>query len=74
MHFVSSFSVFMSPHYVNAAVVPEQEGPEHWAGLPNGYAKSKWVADRMMQEAVARGLPVSIYRPGFISGDSRDGT
>jgi thioester reductase-like protein len=73
VHFVSSFSVFMSPHYVNAAFVPEQDGPEHWNGLPNGYARSKWVADRLMHQAMSRRIPVCIYRPGFISGDSRTG-
>jgi thioester reductase-like protein len=73
VHFVSSFSVFMSPHYVNAAFVPEQDGPEHWNGLPNGYAQSKWVSDRLMRQAMLRGIPVCIYRPGFISGHSRTG-
>ncbi|MFO0579330.1 MAG: amino acid adenylation domain-containing protein [Polyangia bacterium] len=40
----------------------------------NGYTKSKWVAERLVQSARQRGLPVSIYRPGFIEGSSETGT
>ncbi|TYZ61811.1 hypothetical protein PybrP1_002293 [[Pythium] brassicae (nom. inval.)] len=32
--------------------------------LENGYAQSKWVAEQMCLEAAARGLPVSVLRPG----------
>jgi thioester reductase-like protein len=71
---VSSFSVFMSSHYTNATSISEQDGLEHWHALSSGYMQSKWVSDRLMQEAVLRGIPVCIYRPGFISGDSRTGT
>jgi len=73
VHFVSSFSVFMSPHYVKESSIPEDDPLEHWSGLPNGYAESKWVADRLMMVARSRGIPVSTYRPGFISGHSRTG-
>lgn len=39
-----------------------------------GYSQSKWVAEKLVFEAQARGLPVSIYRPGFITGDSTTGS
>ncbi len=35
--------------------------------------QSKWVAEKLVQEARARGLPASIYRPAFIGGDSATG-
>ena len=38
-----------------------------------GYSQSKWVAEKMVFAAKALGLPVSIYRPGFIMGDSISG-
>lgn len=38
-----------------------------------GYNLSKWVAERLAAEAGDRGLPVTIYRLGSISGDSRTG-
>ena len=41
--------------------------------IENGYVKSKWIAERIVQAASARGLRVGIYRLGFIEGSSRTG-
>ena len=41
--------------------------------IENGYAKSKWIAERLVQAAAARGLRAGIYRLGFIEGSSRTG-
>ncbi len=41
--------------------------------IENGYVKSKWVAERIVQAASARGLRAGIYRLGFIEGSSRTG-
>jgi len=43
------------------------------ADMPLGYAQSKCVAEALLREAAARGLPVSIVRPGLIAGDSETG-
>jgi amino acid adenylation domain-containing protein/thioester reductase-like protein len=40
----------------------------------DGYGRSKWVAERLVREAAARGLPVCVYRPGNVSGHSESGT
>jgi thioester reductase-like protein len=37
------------------------------------YDETKWVAEKMLSQAAERGLPVAIYRPGEVSGDSRTG-
>ncbi|HEX9412649.1 MAG TPA: SDR family oxidoreductase, partial [Ktedonobacterales bacterium] len=42
-------------------------------GLLIGYAQSKWVAEQLVLQAGARGLPVAIYRPGTITGHSQSG-
>jgi thioester reductase-like protein len=42
-------------------------------GFNIGYHQSKWVADELVQQAGRRGLPISIYRPTLISGDSETG-
>jgi amino acid adenylation domain-containing protein/thioester reductase-like protein len=39
----------------------------------DGYGQSKWVAEKLVREAAGRGLPVSVYRPGNISGHSGSG-
>ncbi|KAF5701052.1 NPS10 [Fusarium mundagurra] len=42
--------------------------------LPNGYGQTKWVAERLVDEASCRGIPVRIYRPGTITGHSISGS
>jgi thioester reductase-like protein len=37
--------------------------------LSVGYVESKWVAEALLRNAVAQGLPVAIYRAADISGD-----
>jgi thioester reductase-like protein len=71
-HFVSSLAVCHStwgPRQVTEAdsVLP------YLGGLHLGYAQSKCVAEALVGAAGARGLPVSIYRPALVSGDSRSG-
>ncbi|MEU3504166.1 SDR family oxidoreductase, partial [Streptomyces hundungensis] len=39
----------------------------------DGYAQSKWVAEGLVERARERGLPVTIHRPGRISGDTATG-
>lgn len=70
MHYVSS--VASTP--VASAVFSEQNtvGPLHT--VCGGYGQTKWVGERLMQAAASRGIPVAIYRPGRIMGDSVHGT
>ncbi|MCX4725054.1 non-ribosomal peptide synthetase [Streptomyces sp. NBC_01306] len=71
-------------HYVStiSTLVPQPGGPdvlpEDWqtpaSELGNsGYVRTKWVAEQMAQEALRRGIPTSVYRPGRIAGHSRTG-
>eukprot|EP00536_Pseudo-nitzschia_multiseries_P001043 jgi/Psemu1/250178/estExt_Genewise1Plus.C_130052 len=41
--------------------------------LSEGYAMTKWVAERMCAVAELRGLPVSVLRPGNMAGSSITG-
>ena len=54
-------------------VVHEDDDLNHAGALYNGYTQSKWVAEKLVEVARERGLPVSVYRPSLISGDSRTG-
>lgn len=39
----------------------------------DGYAQSKWVAEKMLLAAKAQGMPITVFRPGFITGNSYTG-
>ncbi|WP_067568483.1 non-ribosomal peptide synthetase [Nocardia acidivorans] len=39
----------------------------------NGYLTSKWVGEELIRQAGARGVPVTIHRPGTICGDTTTG-
>ncbi|WP_405678596.1 amino acid adenylation domain-containing protein [Streptomyces sp. NBC_01511] len=43
------------------------------AALEHGYTRSKWAAEQLAEAARARGLPVSVYRPTRITGESTTG-
>ncbi len=71
LHYVSTLSVF-SPWYAGRHVA-EGEEAAHQDRLAGGYPQSKWVAERLVLEAQARGVPVRIHRPGRVTGDSNSG-
>ncbi|MFJ8629874.1 thioester reductase domain-containing protein [Streptomyces sp. NPDC093568] len=69
-------------HYISSlAVYPGRPGEHRWAedaatdpeGVVGGYRQTKWVGDRMMAQAHARGLPTCVYRPGQITGAQSTG-
>jgi thioester reductase-like protein len=72
LHYVSTASVFCGVAY-DGRLIDEAEPLDHPDGLDLGYVQSKWVAEQLVWEAARRGLPVSVYRPGWILGDSRTG-
>jgi nonribosomal peptide synthetase MxcG len=65
LHYVSTLAV--APQANLSPEVPEDFVPPH-AGLRDGYQQSKWVAERLVQQAAERGLPVSVYRLGRVTG------
>lgn len=73
IHFVSTLYVFPPNADGSEKHVFEDEIPDKSEGLKMGYTQTKWVAEQLLAEARRRGIPVSIYRPGRISGDSRTG-
>ena len=69
LHFVSSFSVFLTPEYSGKTVA---ETDPAFPG-EGGYRESKRQAEALVMQAAARGLPVSVVRPPFVSWHSRTG-
>ncbi len=75
LHFISSIAATPEGDYGFRAhpVVHEDEDSESIEGLFGGYGETKWVCERLIRIARSRGLPVTIYRPGVLSGHSRTG-
>ena len=73
VHFVSTLSILYSGG-VNDGRVFREDADLDEVGAPfGGYAQSKWVAEKLVMQASARGIPVAIYRPGLVSGHSVTG-
>lgn len=68
LHYISSLAVFESRAYRNLQNIPEILPGDQIEGFTGGYAQSKWVAEKLIAQAKSRGLPVTIYRPGMVSG------
>ncbi|KPC78475.1 MULTISPECIES: non-ribosomal peptide synthetase [Streptomyces] len=73
MHYVSTTSVYAPVSGPGATAITESTPTGPASGLPDGYARSKWVAEQLVGLARERGLPVTVYRPGRISGDTTTG-
>jgi len=73
VHFVSTLSVFHTGGHDDGAVFAEDDDLDDVGAPFGGYAQSKWVAEKLVMEAGRRGVPVAIYRPGLVTGDSETG-
>ena len=74
LHYVSTLSVFTHKGAEPVLTIREQESIDDYAEqLKGGYDQSKWVAEKLVQTARSRGLPVAIYRPGRFTGHSQSG-
>jgi thioester reductase-like protein len=72
VHYVSTDAVFDSSEYYDKTVY-EQDSILATEGIDLGYTQTKWVSERLVALARDRGVPVTIYRPPLITGDSRTG-
>lgn len=72
VHYISTIAVFGSSAY-GGKVVTEADPLAHSQGMKLAYSQSKWVAEKLVMLARDRGIPVTIYRPPFISGHSQTG-
>lgn len=73
LHYISSFSIFPLTGNPQGKIVYEEDSLDHNGILYGGYIQTKWAAEKMVSLAKARGIPVTIYRPGIISGHSQTG-
>jgi thioester reductase-like protein len=75
LHFISSIASLPEVEYGfrDDPTVFENDRVDSLSGVFGGYGETKWVSERLCEQARERGLPVNIYRPGVLSGDSRTG-
>jgi amino acid adenylation domain-containing protein/thioester reductase-like protein len=77
VHHISTIGIFGAIGYFTGKKVVHED-IDIDVSLPflpvdDGYAQSKWVAEKLVNLARSRGVPVSIYRPGFIVGHRQTG-
>ncbi|MFG2677239.1 amino acid adenylation domain-containing protein [Streptomyces sp. NPDC048445] len=73
MHYISTTGVYAPAPGPDPVTITESTPTGPAPGLPDGYAQSKWVAEGLVGLARERGLPVTVHRPGRISGDTTTG-
>jgi thioester reductase-like protein len=73
VHYTSTLSVLPLTPPSGATKIYETDPLPDYPAPRGGYNASKWVAEQLVTQAGARGLPVAIYRPGPISGHSQTG-
>ncbi|KAF4433140.1 nonribosomal peptide synthetase [Fusarium acutatum] len=73
VHHVSTNGVLPPSHtgWCEDTVIDVDDVPTK---LLDGYGQTKWVAEKLVNEASRRGIPVRVYRPGTISGHSVSGS
>lgn len=69
VHYTSTMAVIAGFGTAGVGHVDEDTPAAYAEHLSVGYVESKWVAEALLRNAVAQGLPVAIYRAADISGD-----
>lgn len=70
--YISSYSVYDTPNQFKKKV-SEDDPLEKADGYFLGYSETKWVSEKLVQDAVKRGLKAVVFRPGDITGTVKDG-
>jgi amino acid adenylation domain-containing protein/thioester reductase-like protein len=74
---VSTVSVFGAMAYFTGGRSVAEGTPlsasQDFLRWDDGYSQSKWMAERLVEVARARGVPVTIVRPGFVAGHRQSG-
>jgi amino acid adenylation domain-containing protein/thioester reductase-like protein len=74
VHYISTISTLVPEHETRMApAINEAQIIEKWQNRASGYAQSKWVAEKLVGQAGAKGIPIVIYRLPFISGLTKTG-
>lgn len=73
LHHISTLSVFVDTDFPHGEI-NELSPLTAVKNIYGTYAQSKWVADYYLRNAISQtNLPVTIYRPSLLSGNSKNG-
>lgn len=72
VHHVSTVDVLLGTH-IPRPFIEDATPLTHPIDAPDGYPRSKWVAERIVNIARRRGVPVCIFRPGLIMSHTTSG-
>jgi thioester reductase-like protein len=73
LHHISTIAIFDTQVQTGQSKVGEDQEPDELEGFRNGYGEIKWHAEQSVHMAAEKGLPVRIYRPGVVCGDTTSG-
>ena len=72
VHYVSTYGIWgLSAD--DRTVIGEDDDIAGAGRLVTGYVQTKWAAERLVELARERRIPVNVYRPGRVLGHSRTG-
>ena len=76
VHYMSTSGILVNSRELNSQkVIYEDDDIDVNARyLDMGYLESKWVAEKLVWIAQSRGLPVNVFRLGFVMGHSQTGS
>ncbi|HEX5885947.1 MAG TPA: amino acid adenylation domain-containing protein, partial [Pyrinomonadaceae bacterium] len=73
VHYTSTVDVLLGTH-MQRPFIEDDESVLHTPNeIPDGYGRSKLVAEKMLANARSRGVPIVVYRPGLIMGHTTTG-
>ena len=73
VHHISTMFVFGVPENGASESLSEDRELAAMGLLHGGYAQTKWIAEKLVQDAAGRGFSCTIYRLGLVGGDTRRG-
>ncbi|AFY58519.1 amino acid adenylation enzyme/thioester reductase family protein,thioester reductase-like protein [Rivularia sp. PCC 7116] len=73
VHYISTLSVLTSTEHSQITKISQLDKFKYSKVPTGGYPQTKWVSEKLISQAHSRGMPVSIYRLGRVSGDSKNG-
>lgn len=72
VNYVSTIDVLLAAHCARPFL--ENDAPlKTTADIPGGYTATKWVAEKIIRNAQARGIPTIIFRPSLVMGHTETG-